>query len=134
MENATKALLIAGGVLIAIIILAIGVGLYKIYSNQAKEYNQIISNTEIQKFNSKFIIYVGRENITPQEIVTVVNLAKEYNNEVTINIKDGYNEKIEISSPEDFIRDYLDKQFICEAKNCKYDETGKIKEITFEKN
>lgn len=133
MENATKALLIAGGVLIAIIILAIGVGLYKTYSNQAKEYNQIISNTEIQKFNSKFIIYVGREDITPQEIVTVVNLAKEYNNEVTINIKDGY-KKIEISSPEDFISYYLDDKFICEAKNCKYNETGKIEEITFEKN
>ena len=56
MENATKALLIAGGVLIAIIMLSVGVALYSIYSNQAKEYDQIVSDTEIQKFNSKFII------------------------------------------------------------------------------
>ena len=87
MENASKALLIAGEVLIAIIILTIGITLYSMYSDQAKEYNQIMTTTEIQKFNSKFDVYAGRTDITAQEVVSVVNLAKEYGDAVKIIIE-----------------------------------------------
>ena len=78
MENASKALMIAGGVLIAIIMLAIGVTLYSMYSNQSKEFTQMIETTEVQKFNSKFDVYYGRTDVTAQEIISVVNLSKEY--------------------------------------------------------
>ena len=84
MENATNALLIAGGILITIIVISLGVGLYTMFSNQAKEYSQIMDNTEIQKFNSSFDVYVGREDITAQEIVSVINLAKEYDGRIKI--------------------------------------------------
>ncbi|MGN1310249.1 MAG: hypothetical protein ACI4VP_00810 [Clostridia bacterium] len=124
MENATKALLIAGGVLIAIIILTIGVTLYSMYSNQSKEYNQIITTTEIQKFNSKFDAYVGRTDITAQEVVSVVNLAKEYNDIVTIKLE-GSILKFNTITPEQFIKQNLDETFSCQ--NPEYDsETGKI--------
>lgn len=134
MENATKALLIAGGVLIAIIMLSVGVALYSIYSNQAKEYDQIVSDTEIQKFNSKFIIYIGRTDITPQEVASAVNLAREYNDQIIVNIKNKSGDKMNFPNSESFISSNLNAEFTCQNTGCKYDETGKIKEITFKEN
>lgn len=138
MENATKALLIAGGVLIAIIILTIGVTLYSMYSDQAKEYNQMVTTTEIQKFNSKFDVYVGRTDITAQEVVSVVNLAKEYGDEVQIIIKNKSNLTVTYTTSENFLKGiYWEgnqySQFSC--TNPEYDnETGKITQITFKEN
>lgn len=133
MENATKALLIAGGILIAIIILTIGITLYSLYSNQAKEYNETITTTEIQKFNSKFEVYVGRTDITAQEIVSAVNLAKEYDNSVKIEIKNKLNVSETYATPEEFVKKFLDSKFSCQ--NPVYNsETGKITQITFKEN
>jgi len=135
MENATNALLIAGGILITIIVISLGVGLYTMFSNQAKEYSQIMDNTEIQKFNSSFDVYVGREDITAQEIVSVINLAKEYDGRIKIIVNIGMEEKIKTS--EDFLKKYSDKFFKCIAvstgnkQNPKYDETGRIIELRF---
>ena len=145
MENATKALLIAGGILIAIIILTIGITLYTLYSKQAKEYNQIITTTEIQKFNSKFDVYVGREDITAQEIASVVNLAKEYDELVKIYLQEDFGRKFssfpDNMSSEKFIKEYGNITFSClnkvssERQNPIYnDETGRITKIVFTKN
>ena len=132
MENATKALLIAGAVLIAIIMVSIAVYLYSLYSNQADQYSDIISAVELQKFNSKFDLYLGRENITPQEIVSVVNLAKEYNNQVQIYIGTT---KLEFTSstPEEFIKINQNNLFSCigSSSNPIYDLNGKIIKLTF---
>lgn len=131
MENASKALLIAGGILITIIIISIGVGLYTLFSKQSKEYSQIMDNTEVQKFNSNFEVFIGREDITAQEIVSVFNLAKEYDNKIDIIVTvNGINQNL--SKSEDFLKNNLDSIFKCIAvndlnnENPKYDETGRI--------
>lgn len=137
MENATKAILIAGGVLIALIIISIGIYLYTLYSSQSEEYSQIISATELQKFNSKFDVYVGRNDITAQEIVSVVNLSKEYDNQVQIYLKNSKIEFTTSNTQEDFIKNNKDKKFSCMLNssttnpNPKYDEYGKIIKLTF---
>lgn len=145
MENATKALLIAGGVLIAIIIISIGLYLYSMFSNQSKEYNDIISATELEKFNSKFNVYIGRNDIKAQEIVSIVNFAKEYNGQVEIYVEiDGKSERILFSgnpeeevvlSQETFIKNNKDSYFSCKgnSKNPLYNEEGKIIKLTFKK-
>lgn len=139
MENASKALLIAGGVLIAIIILTIGVTLYTMYSKQSKEYNEIFSATEISKFNSKFEVYIGRTDITAQEIVTVVNLAKQYNNTVKIKVDSTILQFNKTNTPENFIMENLNNTFSFvngtnDNPNPTYDETGKITGIKLKKN
>lgn len=136
MENATKALLIAGAVLIAIIMVSIAIYLYSLYSNQAEEYSQIISATELQKFNSKFEAYIGRENITPQEIVSVVNLAEQYNNQVEIYIGLTRLQFTQAYTQEMFIQENIDKLFSCNrsASNPSYDEDVRIEKIIFIKN
>ena len=132
MENAAKALLIAGTVLLAIIMVSIAVYLYSLYSNQADQYSETVSATELQKFNSKFDVYLGRENITAQEIVSVVNLAKEYNNQIQIYLGTTRLE-FTSSTPEDFIKTNQNNLFSCiwSTSNPTYDINGKIIKLTF---
>lgn len=131
MENATRALLIAGGILIAIIILSIGVYLYAMFSGQAKSYRDIVSNTEMQKFNSKFEVYIGRQDITAQEVATVYNMSKEYSN-LTITVKENNIQTINMSNLEKFVSDNLDNKFSC--SNATYNNDGRIKTLVFTKN
>lgn len=144
MENATKALLIAGGILIAIIIISIAVYLYSMYSNQSEEYSATISAIELEKFNSKFDVYVDRTDISAQELVSVVNLAKEYDYQIKIYLKTSSGTRLlqfsEEDTPEKFIKDNQDTTFSCKlniteaSANPKYDTNGKITKLTFTDN
>jgi len=87
MENASKALIIAGGILISILVISIGVYLFASYGNIGSSYDKNMKTIEIQKFNSNFIKFEGRKDITIQEIVTVVNFAKQYKEETEIDVK-----------------------------------------------
>ena len=132
MENATKALLIAAGVLITIIVITIGVVLYQTFSSQTKGYSQTIETSEIQKFNSNYLIYIGRQNITAQEIVSTVNRAKEYNDIISIKVITR-NGEININDSESFLSTYSDKTFECiySSGNPVYNANGKVKQIVF---
>lgn len=140
MENATKALLIAGGVLIAIIILSIAVFLYSMYSDQAEEYSAIISAIELEKFNNKFLGYLGRDDITAQELVSIVNLSKEYNYKIKIYLSNTQLKFDETNTQEEFIKNKQDKTFKCQAKNTgtnrnpKYNNYGQIIRLKFIEN
>lgn len=140
MENATKALLIAATVLIAIIMVSIAVHLYSMHSSQAEEYSATISAVELEKFNSKFDVYVGRNDIKAQEIVSVVNLAKEYDYQIKIYVS-GTILKFDTSyTQEDFIKAKQNKLFSCtlntseENPNPTYDGNGKIMKLRFTEN
>lgn len=58
MENATKALLIAAAVLVAILIISLGIGIFNMASEQVNNAGDL-SEYEIQKFNEKFTKYEG---------------------------------------------------------------------------
>lgn len=130
MENASQALLIAGSILIALIILSIGVYLVANYAKVSESYENTQALTEITKFNANFTAFEGRNDITAQEIVTLNNLVKEYNDkndpDIIINPKIG-------EASEDgakFIKDNDGKKFRCESVN--YDNsTGRVSSITF---
>ena len=59
MENASKALIIAGAILLAILIISLGILIY----NQASGIvgNNTMSEVDIQTFNQKFTQYVGEQ-------------------------------------------------------------------------
>lgn len=77
MENASKALLISGGILIALLIISIGVYLYITYSQIGDTYEKNLTANEIMKFNNHFTEFEGRQNITAQEILTLYNFIQE---------------------------------------------------------
>ena len=88
MENATKALIIAGAVLIGIILLSIGVALWRNFSNFSAENAQSTRTRQLEEFNVKFKKYefnsqATKEDeqnyITAQDVRTIANLAKDYN-------------------------------------------------------
>lgn len=87
MENASKALLIAGGILVAMLILSIGIYLFNNYRDVGITYEKTLSAAEIEKFNSNFTKFEGRNDITIQEIVSVVNFAKQYKEQTEIDIE-----------------------------------------------
>lgn len=79
MENASKALIIAGEVLIAILVITFMVSLFVAFSNFSSNMHEKLSNEQVIRFNNNFNLYDGRTNITAQEIVTTINFAKQSN-------------------------------------------------------
>lgn len=105
MENASKALLIAAGVLIAILILTLFSYLMRQMGSSTSGIYSKLSQREITEFNQKFLNYegrgiysVGKDNegndlynpLTVQDVATLINLARDskenhkYLNEVKI--------------------------------------------------
>lgn len=147
MENASKALLIAGGILIAMLVLSIGVILITSFNGIGSSYDQTLSAQQIQKFNSRFIKFEERQDITMQEIVSLVNYVKDYNleNETDIEVNVGvYNyagleeadliEKIRTQSTKT-VTDETGKVQVemkyYECENIEYDAEGKVNIIEF---
>ena len=97
MENATKALLMAAGVLVGIMILSLGVYLYSSLSEYVSENQEQMELNANNKFNTQFLKYInmiedtsgtysinGKKykldfKLTIQDVITVSNLAYENN-------------------------------------------------------
>ena len=92
MENASKALLMAAGVLIGVMILSTIVVFKSVFGNFSAEYYQKLNIQKMQEFNTNFTKYENRKDLTAQDIVTIANFAKEWNNTV------GDNDYIKINS------------------------------------
>lgn len=75
MENASKALIIAGEVLIALIVISIGVYIFTTYQEGTEPYMQAMNDNEIQAFNSKFLACIDNSECTIQDVITMINLA-----------------------------------------------------------
>ncbi len=80
MENASKALIMAGAVLIAITLVSIGVLVFTRFSGSVKN-NTNLSQQEIQSFNNKLTPYLG-ENISGSQVNALIQTA------VSINYKE----------------------------------------------
>ena len=79
MENASKALLMAGGVLLGILILSLAVYLFTNFDGASSRIHDNIEQNQTAQFNSQFTKYVGNENVTIHDVVTMANLATENN-------------------------------------------------------
>lgn len=84
MENAAKALLMAGGVLIGILILTLAAYLYASFGGTSQVIQDRMDSNELEQFNNRFISYQSKE-CTIYDVLTVVNMANEFNdkNELT---------------------------------------------------
>lgn len=91
MENASKALLVGAGILLAILIISLATRLFRSASGVAKTYDQTMQSTEITKFNTNFTKYLDagvkdasgntkRESANIYDVISLANFAKDYNN------------------------------------------------------
>ena len=86
MENASKALIMAGGVLLSLMIVSIAIYLFTTFGATSSQTHKQIEADRINEFNSQFNSYVGKEDITIYDVVTVTNLAKNTNTSYDLDV------------------------------------------------
>ncbi len=91
MENASKALLMAAGVLIGLLVISLAVYLFVSFGMTSAEIHKEQQEQQLEQFNVQFTSYVGKEGLTIYDVVTVANLATENNKnyELTKKVADG---------------------------------------------
>ena len=77
MENATKALIIAGAVIITILVISLGVMVFKNYSDSVTS-NSSLSEQEITEFNSQFTEYLG-DTVQGSQVNALIQLVRSVN-------------------------------------------------------
>ena len=78
MENASKALLMAGGVLMAILVISMLVLMFSNLTNVFSEENQANREAQIVKFNMEYESY-NREGVRGTEILSLLAKVHDYN-------------------------------------------------------
>lgn len=91
MENATKALLMAGGVLISIIIASLLMLMFNNLANFQKTQNEQKAESEIVAFNQPFEGY-HRNGVRGNELISLINRVNDYNYRKTSKNLDGLND------------------------------------------
>ena len=81
MENASKALLMAGGILIGVLILSLMTTLFVSSKQLSTSYDNTKNAEAIQRFNVNFTKYLGQD-LTIHEVVTICNFASRDSNKV----------------------------------------------------
>ena len=81
MENATKALIIAAAILIAIVLISLGVFVLG-QGNTMVQENSDLSDVEVSTFNSKFEPYLGG-NVSGTKVKQLVNAVNQNNMNAT---------------------------------------------------
>lgn len=79
MENASKALLIAGGMLIALLIIGALVLMFNQIGDYEKGQQGIEKTSEIAEFNKDFERYLDDKGITGADVVSLINKVIDYN-------------------------------------------------------
>lgn len=78
MENASKALLMAAGTLIGMLVLSLAVYLFTTFSGTATQISKENAKKQVDQFNSQFTSLDGK-NVTIYDVVSTANLATENN-------------------------------------------------------
>lgn len=148
MENASKALLMAGGVLIGILILSLAAYLFVDFGSTSAEVHKQNEEKQIAEFNSKFTSYEGYKDkdgnwqITIYDIISLAGYAKEnnaYYEGVTDELINVQVEGIDIQSydtaqNQSLISKYVNSNGTLQKFKCtkiQYNTRGKVKLISF---
>ena len=83
MENASKALLIAGGILIALLVIGALVLMFNQIGSyqQAQDSNQ--KDSQLAEFNKDFEKYIDDKGITGADVISVINKVIDYNSKAS---------------------------------------------------
>ncbi|MCI8640893.1 MAG: hypothetical protein HFJ59_03355 [Clostridia bacterium] len=149
MENASKALLMVGGVLIGLLIISLAVYLFADFGATSAEINAKNVQKQINAFNSKFTVYQGYTgDITIYDIVSLATYANENNvyyenspeEQIVVRIGGNQIQGLDEKDYNILIRQYIDDNtgilttFRCEDGAITYNEKGRVNRITFIEN
>lgn len=152
MENASKALMIAAGVLMGILIVSLGVYLFYVFGDFVNNTQADIAENALAQFNEKYFKYNGLTNLTIQDILTIKNNALQnnysYTNYVlTPNSAGDNNDFIDVyiqgegwilnMSDEELLVNEVENNAITTTYKCTVQvnqNTGRVNRITFTPN
>lgn len=150
MENATKAMLIAAGVLMGVMILSLGAALFASLDAYVQAEHERMEFIEQNAFNTQFIKYSNSNTLTIQDIVTAANLAHQNNikynadagnrgNQGSLYVAVYLNNQPKENATDDeiaqLLTENLSKTYKCASDGIKFSEiTGRIYEIYFFEN
>ena len=130
MENASKALLIAGGVLIALIIITMFILMFSRLSNIQKDQEEQIKTEQLAAFNAEFEAY-NKKAMYGVDVITLINKVAENNKNYSRNadyqiavILDG----VIITDSSSLIGEKENYIYICEKME--YSSQGRVCKIT----
>lgn len=145
MENASKALIMSGSILIGVLLVALMVYLFTSASAMRKSYSTNISNTRMNEFNTKYTKYLVTSEeykesgnyVTIRDIITLANNAEEFNEELDENSNDFISicvNDIRINNADknenDLLKDNISNKYVCTA--VEYNQSsGRVKKISF---
>ena len=158
MENASKALLMAAGVLIGLLVLTLAVYLFITFGANANEIRNEINSSQLTGFNANFNVYADRDDITIYDIISLANLAEENNKhyqnysdfeenyKITIKLGPLELQNMSQSDKQDLIKDNNDVE-VSTGKltntfhlkrtansGIKYNSIGRVSELKFQRN
>lgn len=91
MDNASKALIIAGGMLIAILVVSLFVYLFTTYGTYAENMYFRINQRQLTEANNEYTKYEGASDNTIYDVISVANKAKDHNTSLELVAGDrGY--------------------------------------------
>ena len=137
MENASKALIIAGAILIAILIISLGIMIFNKFGGVAKEAANM-DEQEIRAFNSKITPYLGN-NVKGSQVNALLqyclsnNIAAKNAGETNKYITVTVNGATQINSNSNTFN-RVDTSGTYYTVNCTYSDFGLITTITITKN
>lgn len=145
MENASKALIMAAGILVGILIISLAVYLFADLGGTSAKINKQVEQQKIVQFNSQFTSYIEKE-LTIYDVVTILGYAQENNKyyegsndeQIQVILKNKtiteYSEEQKkqlIESDQNNLANNELKKYKLQEKNIKYNKNGKVTEITF---
>ena len=80
MENASKALLMAGGILIALLVIGALVLMFNQVGSYEKAQDSSKKNSQLAEFNLEFERYLDDKGITGADVISLINKVIDYNN------------------------------------------------------
>lgn len=78
MENASKALIMAGGVLIAVLVISVLIYAFNVFSEYQTSKDDLLKIEDTSKFNERFTNY-DRSNVKGYEMLSLINQVIDYN-------------------------------------------------------
>ena len=137
MENASKALIIAGAILLAILLITLGIYIFQ--QSQSTVNNSGMSQAEVQSFNSQFIKYEG-DSVKGSAVKSLIqevnaNNAQDEANDHKINVTGGGVTSAASGSAvghNQYLTNGIKNTKTYKVKITAYGTNGRVSEITIE--
>ncbi len=123
MENASKAIILAGGILVGVIILSLLVLVFRPMGDIYTQEGESLSAEQLEKYNRQFNTF--DKSLYGSEILSLKNLLEDYNNRILQGADPRYIAENEIT--------VIVKLYNYTAESIYYEETGETVRTKFKK-